>query len=141
MSSVAFACITVLILACIFAGLSVWHARHEAEREDKNSAREESESATIVDLTERLTTTLISFERSDIGARLEQLEEEVRTGLNANTKDAVLALSERVAIMEAAMKAAIAQMVNTAGYSEEKYRQLIAASVRSGSAKRPGVGA
>lgn len=46
------------------------------------------------------------------------------------TSRAVLALSERVAIMEAAMKTAIAQMVAATDYSLEKHKELKAKIVR-----------
>lgn len=146
MSSVLLICLTVLLVVATGAFLSVWHARHEAEREDKQSAREEAESVTVAELTERLTKAIGTIELTGagfdvLGARLERLEEEVRTGINANTKDAVLALSGRVAIMEAAMKSAIAQMVDVTQYTQAKHQQLIAASVRGNSSKRPGAGA
>ena len=57
------------------------------------------------------------------------------------TADAILAFSERMVVFEAALKAAIAEMVNATGYSAAKYQELIAAQVRRGNApgKKQGV--
>lgn len=131
MTDVLIVCLTVLLIAAALASLSVWHAKHEAEREDKLAAREETEAASVANLTERLS------------AALETLPELRAAFVDANKESAsaILALSERVAIMEAAMKAAIAQMVDVTQYTQAKHQQMIAASVRGGSSKRPGAGA
>ena len=81
--------------------------------------------------------------QSDLAKLSASMADELATTLSAHAKltslvfdtgsantQAVSALSERIALFEAALKETVKQIVGATGYSEEKYKQLLARNVR-----------
>ena len=97
------------------------------ERESKLRDKSDQRQRTVVELTERLDSTMKLVGRSN-----DALQDHFES-----IPKAVLALSERLATQEAALKAALAQIIQVVGYTEERHKQLLAASVRGNQAKRP----
>lgn len=116
MTDTVVVCATVLLVVLIatasYLYLAVTERASRVSREDVLLARLETAVTAAQDVSDRLQ--------------------------NAPLAAAVSAHSERIALMETALKSSIAQMVNASGYTEEKYKQLIAAQVRGQGAKRPG---
>ncbi len=118
--------LAILVGAWLYVQHKSWaRAASLVERDDKNSQ-------TVADLTARLARALDTFM-----SLTNALQGEVNES-SAKTSSAVLALSERLATQEAALKGALVQIVQVVNFTEERYKQLLAASVRTGGGvKRP----
>lgn len=135
MSDTLIVCLTCLTALVLLLGAAFAWSRQRA-----------AETQTVSALTSRLTAALTRFENelsslhqsfAVMRDRNQDLSEAVDAALCQQTPEKLLAFSERMVIFEKALQAAVAQIVNVSGYSEEKYKQLVADSVRKNVGPRP----
>ena len=135
MSDTLIVCLTCLTALVLLLGAAFAWSRQRA-----------AETQTVSELTSRLTAALTRFEGeltslhqsfAVMRDRSQDLTDAVNTALCQNTPEKLAALNERVFIFENALKEAVARMSNVAQYSDEKYKQLVAESVRKTVGHRP----
>lgn len=137
MNDTLIVCLTCLLGLALLVGTGVfllltrWRTQREHELELQRNAVKERYG--VVELNSRWS------EQNEVYMRdLQAVLEQYNTG-QEQTSRALLALSERVALFETALKNSIAQMVEVTKFTTDKQQALTAAAVRgTGAAVRVG---